>query len=133
MHTKTKAYFDDVVSRSASAPVVPYGDSPGAESNRCHANCEALVAENSAFEVVRGWLVIGANYFCPHSVVREHATGRLIDITPDPSTAGPLRFVEHKGTEADFIILRQGRDGGFLHPPIDPADWLLAGGLSPEF
>jgi hypothetical protein len=52
----------------------------------------------------------------PHSIVGHMASGRLIDITPDPSDSA-FPFVEHSGSEADFAILRQGRDGGWLHLP----------------
>jgi hypothetical protein len=55
----------------------------------------------------------------PHSVVREKASGKLIDITPDPSNGGDIAFVEHRGSEDDFAVLRQGRDGGYLYPEQD--------------
>lgn len=88
----------------------------GAKPNACHENCEAFVACFPGHEVVRGWLVMSGHFCIPHSVVREKATGRLMDITPEPSgTTIPL--VEHWRSEEDFQALRGGRDGGWFHPP----------------
>ena len=53
----------------------------------------------------------------PHSVVRETTSGKLIDVTPDPTNSS-IPFVEHLGSEEDFAILRVGRDGGSLYPPL---------------
>jgi len=43
----------------------------------------------------------------PHSVIRETISGRLIDITPDPTNSS-IPFVEHLGSEEDFAILGVG-------------------------
>jgi hypothetical protein len=113
---RTTAYLDDVVSRAVNAPVVLREPWPEAAPNDCHANVESFVQRLSGHEIVRGWLVGGGHWLMPHSVARQTASGRLIDITPDPSDSA-FPFVEHRGTEADFAILRQGRDGGWLHNP----------------
>jgi hypothetical protein len=44
--------------------------------------------------------------------------GCRIDITPDPSNSC-IPFVEHRGSEADFITLRIMRDGGWFFPPVE--------------
>jgi hypothetical protein len=111
----TTEYLDDVILRAIDAPVVPREPWPEAAPNRCHANVESFVHRFSGYKVVRGWLVNGGHWLMPHSVVRHTASGRLIDITPDPS-GSTIPFVEHRGSEADFVVLRQGRDGGWLHP-----------------
>jgi hypothetical protein len=112
----TTAYFDDVVLRAVDAPVVPREPWLEAAPNQCHANAESFVRRFFGYVVVRGWLVSGGHWLIPHSVVRQGASGRLVDITPDPSGSA-LPFVEHRGSGADFATLRQGRNGGWLHPP----------------
>jgi hypothetical protein len=107
---RTTAYFDDVVSRAIDAPVVPKEPWPEAVANRCHENAERFIQQVSGYEVVRGWLVGGGHFLMPHTVVRHTTSRRLVDITPDPSDSA-FPFVEHSGSEADFAILRQGRDG----------------------
>src|ERR1700730_10992374 len=119
MNECTRIYFDDLAGRAAAAKPVPREPSFESLPNACHANCETFVRRFPAFEIVRGWLVLGGCWFMPHSVVRETASGRLIDITPDPSNSA-IPFVEHHGTELEFAVLRKGRDGGWLHPqPIE--------------
>ena len=118
-HQRTLAYLDDVISRVASAPRILREPDPSAVASECHANCEAYIAAHPGFQIVHGWLAITTNFICPHSIVREAATNRLIDITPDPSGTGPLPFVEHVGSEREFAILREGRDGGVTHPAIE--------------
>jgi hypothetical protein len=117
MNARTTAYFDDLLDRAQHADVVPREPWPEAHANRCHVNCESFVQQQPEYEIVRGWLVNDGHYFMPHSVVRALANGKLIDITPDPS-GSELPFVEHDGSEAEFSIVRQGRDGGWLHPPL---------------
>lgn len=123
----TCAYFDDVVRRAATAPVVLVEAWIEAAPNRCHGNCEELSRRTRDYVVVRGWLVAGGHWLMPHSVVRRVATGELVDITP---RSEKFPFVEHLRSEQDFILLRQGRDGGWLHPQppapfaLDPAQFL---------
>ena len=117
MNARTIAYFDDLLGRATHADVIPREPWPEALASHCHANCEAYALENPGYEVVRGWLVNGGHYFMPHSIIREITSGVLTDITPDPS-GSRLPFVEHCGSEADFSILRQGRAGGWLYPPL---------------
>lgn len=117
MNVRTKDYFDDLLVRAVCAHVVPREPWTDAAANRCHANCEAFVLNNPEYEVVRGWLVNSGHYFVPHSVIRNVSTGTLTDITPEPS-GSKLPFVEHRGSDTDFSILRQGRDGGWLYPPL---------------
>jgi hypothetical protein len=116
MPDRTLAYFDDLVRRASDAQSATQQPAPDMRANACHDNCEAFAAANIGFEVVRGWLAFGGHFFIPHSVVREHASGNLIDITPVNGDPGLIPFVEHRGSEADFRILRQGRDGGWMHP-----------------
>jgi hypothetical protein len=125
MNHLTKAYFDDLAARSAGARAVPRQPWLEAQPNACHANCEAFVRCFAGYELARGWLSFGGYWFVPHSVVRDTASDRLIDITPDPTNSGAIPFVEHRGTEEDFAALRIGRDGGWLHP--QPVDLLLCG------
>jgi hypothetical protein len=123
---RTTAYFDEMVERAAIAQAIPREVWSDARPNCCHANCEAFTQRFSEYEVVRGWLVLDGYWFMPHSVVRHVPSGRLIDTTPDPnSTAIP--FVEHRGTEEDFTVLRKGRDGGWLYPP--PSDSSVASAI----
>jgi hypothetical protein len=117
-HDPTTVYFDDLVKRPAVANAIPREAWSEAQPNFCHANSEAFVQRFTEYEVVRGWLVIGENWFAPHSVVRHTSSGRLIDITPDPNNSGAIPFVEHRGTEENFTVLRKGRDGGWLYPPL---------------
>jgi hypothetical protein len=124
MNHRTRAYFDDLVVRAAVAPTPPRAPWAEALPNACHANCEAFVQRFPGYELVRGWLAFGGCWFVPHSIVRESASHGLIDITPVPS-GGAVAFVEHRGTEEDFAVLRKGRDGGWLHP--QPADMLASG------
>ncbi|AZO44956.1 hypothetical protein EJ076_29565 [Mesorhizobium sp. M7D.F.Ca.US.005.01.1.1] len=116
MTDRTTAYFDDLVGRFAHATAIVRKPVAGARPNDCHANCERFVEANNGFQIVRGWLFVSANYFFPHSVVRERSSGRSVDVTPDISNSGPIRFVEHIGSEEDFQILRVGRNGGWAHP-----------------
>jgi hypothetical protein len=120
MNHRTNAYFDDLAERAATARAEPRTPWSEAEPNACHTNCESFVQRFAGHELVRGWLAFGGCWFVPHSVVRETASGSLIDITPDPTNSGAIPFVEHRGTEEDFAVLRKGRDGGWLHP--EPAD-----------
>lgn len=117
MNERTKAYFDDLVRRAAHPPPLEHQSWPSAVANFCHRNCELFDAQSERHRIVRGWLVVNGCWFIPHSVIRETATGKLIDITPMPADNIISTFVEHRGTESDFAILRQGRDGGWLHPP----------------
>jgi hypothetical protein len=125
MNHRTKAYFDDLAQRAAVAPAIPRTPWPEARPNACHANCEAFVLRFAGYEVVRGWLVSDGCWFVPHSLVRDTASGTLVDISPDPGNSGAVAFVEHKGTEEEFAVLREGRDGGgcIRSPPIC---WLAA-------
>src|SRR5260370_26440408 len=93
---RTTAYFDDLVARAVTAHAIPRTPIEGTKPNACHANCEAYVSNHAEFEVVRGWLAVTPNFFVPHSVVRARATGKLIDITPDPTDSGTIPFVEHR-------------------------------------
>lgn len=113
----TTAYFNDVIARAATARAVPRQVWAEAEPNKCHQNCEKYVAQFMGFEVVRGWLVLNECFCIPHSVIRNKATGSFADITPEPSRS-QIPFVEHLGIESDFQSLRQGRDGGWMHPPV---------------
>lgn len=113
----TESYFDDIVMRVAYANVVPREPWSEASPNCCHANVEAFARAFAEYEIVRGWLVGSGHWLMPHSVVRHTFSGRLVDITPDPSDSA-FPFVEHRGTEVDFANLRRGRDGGWLHPPL---------------
>ncbi|MPZ39974.1 MAG: hypothetical protein GEU95_18340 [Rhizobiales bacterium] len=112
----TTAYFDDVIARATVAAVVPREAWSDAEPNKCHLNCEAFVARVVGFQLVRGWLVLGGHFCIPRSVVRNNETGILVDITPEPGDSR-IPFVEHLRSEQGFLILRQGRDGGYAHPP----------------
>jgi hypothetical protein len=128
----TIVYFNDVIARAATAAVVPRAVWSEAEPNKCHANCEAFVARFETFDLVRGWLVLGANFCIPHSVVRNKTTRALLDITPEPGESR-IPFVEHLRSEKDFQILRQGRDGGWMHPPAVglPSEFGLGSETSP--
>jgi hypothetical protein len=125
MNDRTTAYFDGLVIRAVAARAIPRTPAPGMKPNDCHANCEAYVRSNPEMEVVRGWLAMSGTFFIPHSMVRHRASGRLVDITPDAADSGTIPFVEHIGTDDDFRILRKGRDGGWLHPPLTglPSDY----------
>ena len=125
MNHRTKAYFDDVAERADTARPVPREPWSNAQPNACHSNCEAFVLCFGGYELVRGWLSFGSCWFVPHSVVRAVSTGMLIDIAPDPSNSGAIPFVEHRGAEEDFAVLRSGRDGGLLYP--QPTDMQLCG------
>ena len=116
-NVRTTAYFDDVIFRAVNASVAASEPWPDAVQNQCHANAERFVQRFSGYEVVRGWLVGSGHWLMPHSIVRHTASGRLIDITPNPGDRA-FPFVEHRGSDADFAILRQGRDGGWPHPPL---------------
>jgi hypothetical protein len=117
MNHRTKAYFDDLVQLAVSAEPARREPHTSAQPNACHANCDAFVRQFSGYGVVRGWLVSQGCWFIPHSVVRETISGRLIDITPEPTNSS-IPFVEHPGSEEDFAILREGRDGGW--PDLEP-------------
>lgn len=113
----TTTYFDDVIARAATAVAVPREIWAEGHPNRCHQNCEAYVGRFPGFEVVRGWLVLAGHFCIPHSVVRNKATRALVDITPETGNS-QIPFVEHLRSEDDFRILRQGRDGGWMHLPV---------------
>jgi hypothetical protein len=114
----TARYFDNLVEQATKANAVPREAWAVAQPNCCHANCEDFVQRFPDYKVVRGWLVTGGHWFMPHSVVQHKISGNLIDITPLPNDGSAIPFVEHFGSEEDFKTLRQGRDGGWLHPPI---------------
>jgi hypothetical protein len=128
MSDSTTAYFDDVIARAATAPVIHRQAWVEAEPAKCRQNCEGFAKCFEGYAVVRGWLVIGGHLCIPHSVLRNTVTGSLIDITPDPS-GSRIPFVEHRRSDADFQILRSGRDGGYLHPPMSPVDLATAPAL----
>jgi len=115
----TTAYFDDVIAQAATAPVIHRQLWVEAGPAKCHQNCEAFAKRFEGYAVVRGWLVIGGHLCIRHSVLRNTANGSLIDVTPDPS-GSRIPFVEHRRSDADFQILRSGRDGGYLHPQYLP-------------
>jgi len=116
MNERTTAYFEDLAERASMANPIPRMLASDAQPNACHINCESHIQRFSGFKIVRGWLVFAGCWFVPHSILRETASGRLIDITPDPTNGGAIPFVEHRGTEEEFELLRKGRDGGFMHP-----------------
>ncbi|WP_129273787.1 hypothetical protein [Bradyrhizobium betae] len=116
---RTTAYFDDVVARSGVARGGLLEPADGARKNDCHDNCAEFARQHPDHEIVRGWLVIGGHWLVPHSVVRHTPTGKLKDITPRTADAEGIPFVEHRGSEEDFATLRVGRDGGWLHPPVN--------------
>ncbi len=107
------AYFEELLNRAA---LISHKEWKNAQRSCCHANCESYIKNFGGYEIVRGWLIIGEHFFIPHSVVRNSASGELIDITPKEESEIP--FAEHLGTEDDFQLFRKGRDGGYLHPPI---------------
>jgi len=125
MIDRTESYFDDLVERAIAAQAIPRQPWSEAQPNACHSNCEAFIRRFAGYELVRGWLAFNRCWFVPHSVVREVPSGKLIDITPEPGESGAIPFVEHRGTEEDFALLRKGRDGGWLHP--QSADVLACG------
>lgn len=133
MNDRTTIYFDDLVKRAAKAFAIPRTPAPGMKPNDCHANCEAHVRDHPELEVVRGWLAIRGTFFIPHSVVRIRVSGQLVDITPHETDSGRIPFVEHIGTDDEFQILRKGRDGGWVHPPITglPSDFAPLPEISP--
>lgn len=97
MSARNTGYFDDLVARTERAHVVrsePWASLASISATRsCGAgSCKAGI------------------FFVPHSIV-HHSDSALTDVTPDPSGT-VLRLVEHYGPEAEFAILRQGRDGG---------------------
>jgi hypothetical protein len=118
MNRPTQAYFADLAARATAALPVPRHAHADSRPNACHANCESFVRRFAGYEVVRGWLVFGGCWYVPHSVVRQTSSCNLIDITPEPSNCS-IPFVEHRGPEQDFSVLRQGRDGGWLYPQPD--------------
>lgn len=111
----TMAYFDDVIARAATAPVIRREVWSEAGPAKCHQNCERFAERFEGYGVVRGWLIIGGHLCIPHSVVRNVVTRSLIDVTPDPS-GSCVPFVEHLRSDADFQILRSGRDGWLPAP-----------------
>lgn len=117
---RTTAYFDDVVNRAITAHAVLRQPVDYAQPNACHDNCEHFALGQSEYQIVRGWLVVGGHWLIPHSVVRHISSSELRDITPGADDSVGIPFVEHRGTEQDFATLRIGRDGGWLHPPINP-------------
>jgi hypothetical protein len=65
--------------------------------------------------------VNGGHWFIPHRVVWQSRSGQLMDVTHDPTNSEGLSFVERLGTEGEYKVLRQGRDRGWLHSPVDLA------------
>jgi hypothetical protein len=44
-NNETTVYFDDVIARARTAPVVPRKIWAGAKPSECHQNCEAFAAQ----------------------------------------------------------------------------------------
>lgn len=102
MRALDDVYFHALDSWAHAAPVLACrtvvfknGDRPAL--SKCHSNVDRWVAENPGYVAVRGWLVMSYRYE-RHSVVRT-PHGELIDIT----LASPYRFLEHPGSEAEFL------------------------------
>jgi hypothetical protein len=125
----TKAYFDALVARASLSVVVPQMQVAHDDDqfNRCHENATKWVAEHPEYTVVRGWLLwpqAGPPYLLhAHSIVR--GPQGLVDVTPlrDPG----LHFLEHKGSEAEFLWLARhfaqfthGLDFSLGDPRIPP-------------
>ena len=82
------------------------------KENQCHNNAAILEkAYPSELVAVRGWLVfdfiavLGEVRFMHHSVVKEIATGRLLDPTPQERLNPDYLFIEAKLSEADYSEL----------------------------
>jgi hypothetical protein len=84
--------------------------------NRCHDNVDRWVAENPTRGAVRGWLIgatggDGSTMYIAHSVVQEG--DELYDITPLNPPDLSAQFLKHKGTQAEFDVLKIAWTGRF--------------------
>jgi hypothetical protein len=105
------AYFDEVVSRYDSAASVSPYSVPGARAAHCHENAELLAHSEPDCYVVRGWLIAAIWGAEGHYRIVAHSVNRrgnaLLDVTPlDEQNRSAHRFVEHRGSEAEFAVLR---------------------------
>lgn len=89
------------------------------EAQQCHHNASVLgKAYPNDLEVVRGWLVFdfrnvfGEVRFMHHSVIKEKATGRLFDPTPQERLNPEYLFIEAELVETDYAELVEGMGHG---------------------
>lgn len=85
------------------------------KAQHCHNNASVLAKTYPKdLEIVRGWLifdfrsVFGEVRFMHHSVIREKATGRLFDPTPQERLNPDYLFIEAKLADADYADLVEG-------------------------
>ena len=131
MRSDYSDYFRRLSDRANAAVKVPFrevrldGEQP--KLNDCHGNVDRWVKKHPETEAVRGWLFWGANeagqyLFMAHSILDEN--GQLVDITPlDRNTPREgLIFLEHLGTEEDFLEMKSSC-AQVLYPPLSVASW----------
>jgi hypothetical protein len=100
-------YFDALVARAPMSVLVPHMQIAYVDDdfNSCHKNAARWVAEHPEYTVIRGWLLwpqAGPPYLLhAHSIVR--GPQGLVDVTPLRESG--LHFLEHDGTEENFLWL----------------------------
>lgn len=93
------------------------------QPNHCHENVDYWVKAHPEAKAVRGWLIratdgMGGYNYAAHSVIEEG--GELFEITPG---CEGYPFVEHPGTEKEFLTARTGRSEQWYPPPTyDPSE-----------
>ena len=94
------------------------------KAQQCHHNASVLgKTYPNDLEIVRGWLVFDfRNVFCvvrfmPHSVIKEKATGRLFDPTPQERLNPDYLFIEAKLADTDYADLVEGMVHGEMNRP----------------
>ena len=85
------------------------------KAQQCHHNASVLgKTYPNDLEIVRGWLVFdfrsvfGEVRFMHHSVIKEKATERLFDPTPQERLNPDYLFIEAKLVDADYADLVEG-------------------------
>ncbi len=118
-------YFSGLVSRYSDAVLVPGYEYADARAANCHDNAEVFVKAHPDHSVVRGWLLAGIAFtsgmyrIVAHSVVRRPGALGLIDVTPlSASDRQCYRFLEHRGTEQEFLALKAKFPELYFPPPV---------------
>jgi hypothetical protein len=106
-------YFSDVFDRLSESEELSFlevsVDEWRPKESDCHANVDYFAERRPQYQPVRGWLAVSDQILNAHSVVcRRSWPRKLYDITPPKPNRERLamRFVRHRGTEDEFLVLR---------------------------
>lgn len=103
-------YMAEIAGRLVDSILVPYRPvSLGywqPRRNDPHGNVDTWVLAHPGSTAVRGWIADKPLSLIAYSVVRD-PLGFLFDITPIPNDISSRKFVEHRGSDSCFDVIRR--------------------------